>query len=284
MAFKRHHKQDLPPARISQANHSSLIALNGSLTTTSNLTVMNIREQFLKVTLPKGASFLNLSVDGKPETPVVADNEADAFLIKLASNQQGFEISFTYADQTKSLGILSWPTVRLPRFSLHSDAETWTLNYPNMQRAYYINSSFDTYENYQSSEAGLNLQKPYTPVNAPRSVTLVFMSYYTLGFFRAVSVLVLPLLYFVWFINRPPSRILFWLTVILAMMAGLSAVLGEFSLIFNVGLTLLLYLIQQFSCWRTAIAGAFSEKKKQNLKDLANAMEEEFHSPDQPSK
>jgi hypothetical protein len=235
---------------------------------------MNIREQFLKVTLPHKASFLNLSVDGKPETPVVAEGEPDTFLIKLASNQAGFQVAFTYADHTTPLGILSWPTVTLPRFSLHSDTESWTIGYPNMERAYYINSSFDMYTNYPGNS--ISLQKPYTPVQEPRSANFIVLSSYTLGLLRTVSLLVLPILYFIWFVSRPSLRSVLLLTTgTLALIGSLSALLGEFSITWNIGLTLMLYIAQKSGGWSSTFRRALSIDKGRKLKDLTEALKKE---------
>lgn len=274
LAFKRHHKQDLPPARISEATHSSLIALNGSLTTTTNLTVMNIREQFLKVNLPHGASFLSLAVDGKPETPVVSEGEPDTYLIKLASNQAGFQIAFTYADHTASLGLLSWPMMTLPRFSMHSDRESWSISYPNSERAYLVNSSFDNRTDYPGAIA---LQKPYTPVQAPRSMSFVAISNNSLGFLRMVCLVVFPLLYFIWGVNRPSNRsVLYAITGLIAILGGFGALLGEFSIIWNIALTAFLYIGHKAGEWNGALKGALSKRKKSGkLDDLAEAMKDD---------
>jgi hypothetical protein len=276
LAFKRHHKQDLPPARISEATHSSLIALNGSLTTTTNLIVMNIREQFLKVTLPSGGSFLSLSVDGKPETPVVAEGEPDTYLIKLASNQAGFQIAFTYADHTAPLGILSWPTIILPRFSLHSDNEHWTISYPAIERGYYVNSSFDN----SASSPGqgiIQLQKPYTPVQAPRTVSFIVISENALGLLQMISLLSLPLLYLIWAIKRPTSQaVLFSATGLLALVVILTITLREFSLIWNIGLTVLLHIAIKAGEWNQALTRALSGKRKVcNVDQLAEALKDD---------
>lgn len=276
LAFKRHHKQDLPPARISEATHSSLIALNGSLTTTTNLTVLNIREQFLKVSLPHGASFLNLAVDGKPETPVISEGEPDTYLIKLASNQAGFQIAFTYADHTASLGILSWPMIILPRFSMHSDRESWSISYPTMERAYFINSSFDTYANYPGSGA-ITLMKPYTAVQAPRSVSFMVISNSALSFLMMISLVVFPLLYFIWAVKRPSNRaVLFLATGAIVLLGGITVMLGEFSLPWNIGLTVFLFIGHKAGEWNGALNGIISRRKKVEKSDeLAEAFKNE---------
>ena len=228
--LKRHHKQELPPASISTATYQTQVSIDGTSVTTANLMVHNVREQFLRVTLPSGASFLDLFVNGRIETPVVTEGESGEFLIKLITNTEGFPVRFHYQEKLDGLHYLSRRTYNLPVVSLSSEKEAWTLMLPPHQRILAQRGPFDGLipeGNQVAASRGFSAPK------TARSLTVTAIGASLDWSVQLASLLFLPLLYGCWRNKIFGARTRIWITL------GVSTALGLLSIYHLVNLALI---------------------------------------------
>jgi hypothetical protein len=273
LEFKKHIKEELPPARIISANYNSQLATTGSITTTAHLVIQNIREQFLRIRLPESAKFLSATVNGVSETPVKWKEDPTTFLLKLAGQQDNFEIGFSYADRNTSFGILTLPTIKLPNLSLHSDHESWQIAIPTGNKShklYYVKSDFDTY--YHDSNLGLiNLDRSFTLESTNRAVTLMALSSGLDEIIKIAGLLILPLLYFTWVIYKESSLIFkIIVTTTILILALINVVIYHIPFIWNILLTIVLWLQRHFYTIINAVNDVWRNKRKDSIKSNIN--------------
>jgi hypothetical protein len=174
LRFRRHKKQELPPAKIVSAMYDTRGSMQGSYATDARIQVSNIREQFLRVTLPANSSFLSVAVDGHPEVPVITEGETNTYLVKLITRAQGFEVTFSYVTEGSPVGFLAVPLLSLPVLSLHCETEQWTIRVPEKEVITRAVSTFD--QQYRSSPQGVGLTKNYSPALGVRTARLYLIS------------------------------------------------------------------------------------------------------------
>ena len=133
LSIARHREIDVQRATIDQADYRTLVTRDGLAVTTASFSVRNSSQQFLKVTLPKGAEVWSAFVDGRPEKPALVDDEEGGeqqILVKIINSAQGFPVELIYASDIARIGAVGRVRGSLPRPDMVVTRTHWDVFLP----------------------------------------------------------------------------------------------------------------------------------------------------------
>ncbi|HCP10745.1 MAG TPA: hypothetical protein DIT89_00275, partial [Planctomycetaceae bacterium] len=153
-------RQQVTPAVVSLATHTTVIAEDGSWRSQHQLQVANEGRQFLPVQIPEGARLLFCRVNGQPSRIVQQDGGAGRQLIPLPQSAEaaaGFEVQFALAGRfAESLAELrrQWSTRELqipvpvfpefrddPDYGITINRNRWSVHVPASWRAVIVKNA-----------------------------------------------------------------------------------------------------------------------------------------------
>jgi hypothetical protein len=132
LALTRHRLADVQEASIDRADYRTLFTRDGLQVTTVEFTVRNRRKQFLKLSLPRGASLWSASVGGKPEKPAVSETkDGDEVLVKILNSGTAFPVRLVYSTPGPAFGRLGRARGALPMPDILVTRARWDVYVPS---------------------------------------------------------------------------------------------------------------------------------------------------------
>jgi hypothetical protein len=129
----RHAEVTLRDASIDEASYRTLVTDDGLAVTTATWTVRNGGQQFLRIALPEGAEVWAARVQGRSETPAIAEDEDDTaptILVTVPRSTEPFAVELTYATPVAHVGLLGRVSIALPRPDLLVSHAHWEVDLP----------------------------------------------------------------------------------------------------------------------------------------------------------
>ncbi len=134
LKITRHREIDVQVAVIERADYKTLLTRDGLSVTTARMIVRNSRRQFLRLVLPPGSQVWSVFVDGKPEKPAYASDDADgngsAILVRMINSAKGFPVDIIYATPVEGIEHLGTVSSSLPRPDMVVTHSRWDVFLP----------------------------------------------------------------------------------------------------------------------------------------------------------
>jgi hypothetical protein len=151
LKITRHREIDVQVAAIERADYKTLLTRDGLSVTTVRMIVRNSRRQFLRLALPPNSQVWSVFVDGKPEKPAYASDDADgagggngsAILVRMINSAKGFPVDIVYATPVEGIEYLGTISSSLPRPDMVVTHSRWDVFLPVGPRYQVPDSTMD---------------------------------------------------------------------------------------------------------------------------------------------
>lgn len=147
LKITRHREIDVQVAVIERAEYKTLLTRDGLSVTTARMIVRNSRRQFLRLQLPPNSQVWSVFVDGKPEKPAYASDDAggngSAILIRMINSAEGFPVDIVYATPVEGIEHLGTVSSSLPRPDMVVTHSRWDVFLPVGPRYQVPDSTMD---------------------------------------------------------------------------------------------------------------------------------------------
>ncbi|MAZ66582.1 MAG: hypothetical protein CMF25_05685 [Kangiellaceae bacterium] len=167
LKITRHQEMDVQNAVIDQAHYHTLVTNDGLRVTRAQLNIRNSRRQFLRMTLPEGASVWSLTVNHRAEKPAIAGNDANTVLVKLINSHQGFPIELVYAVPSKKMAFRGNINASLPMPDMLAGKTLWDIYLPYQYEYGKLDSSMNESQSLTTTNPQQKMQAARSLPQAP---------------------------------------------------------------------------------------------------------------------